>query len=130
MAVDRLSKLAFARVYRKASMLTAGAFLKSLIRSVPYRMHTELTDNGIQFTNLGHPSSTRETLLERSCRLRGIEHRLTKSYHPWSNGQAEHMVRTLKDATTRAFHYKLSTSCAGKWPTTSRPTTMQSNSRR
>jgi transposase-like protein len=105
-AVDRVSKLAFARIYRKSGMLTAGAFLKSLIHSVPYRVHTVPTANGIQFTNAGHPSSTRETLFDRICRLRGIEHRLTKPYHPWTNGQAERMVRTLKDATTRAFHYE------------------------
>ena len=35
----------------------------------------------------------------------GIEHRLTKPYHLWTNGQAERMNRTVKDATTKAFHY-------------------------
>jgi hypothetical protein len=65
-----------------------------------------LTDNGVQFAETGrrrvngfhHP-------FDRMCRLLGIEHRLTKPYHPWTNGQAERMVRTLKDATVRAFHY-------------------------
>lgn len=33
--VDRTSKLAFARLYRRATTLTSVAFLKSLIRSVP-----------------------------------------------------------------------------------------------
>lgn len=105
-AVDRVTKLAFARIYRKATVLTAGAFLKSLLRSVPYRIHTVLTDNGIQFTNRGHPKSSRTTLFDRICRVYGIEHRLTKPYHPWTNGQAERMIRTLKEATTRAFHYE------------------------
>src|SRR3712207_7747364 len=42
---------------------------------------------------------------DRVCREHGIEHRLTKPYHPWTNGQAERMNRTVKDATTKAFHY-------------------------
>ncbi len=31
------------------------AFLKALIRAVPYRIHTVLTDNGIQFADAGKP---------------------------------------------------------------------------
>ena len=35
----------------------------------------------------------------------GIEHRLTKPNHPWTNGQVERMNRTIKDATVRRYHY-------------------------
>ncbi len=35
----------------------------------------------------------------------GIEHRLTKPNHPWTNGQVEGMKRTLKEATVRRYHY-------------------------
>ncbi|MBJ7544153.1 transposase, partial [Rhodomicrobium udaipurense] len=41
----------------------------------------------------------------RVCDEHGVEHRLTKPYHAWTNGQAERMVRTIKDAMTRTFHY-------------------------
>jgi len=106
-AVDRVSKLAFARLYRRATVLTAAAFLKVLIRSVPYRIHTVLTDNGIQFADSVHGSRRQmiPSMFSRICYAAGIEHRFTKPYHPWTNGQAERMVRTLKEATTRAFHY-------------------------
>ena len=39
------------------------------------------------------------------CRAHGIEHRLTKPNHPWTNGQVERMNRTLKEATVRRYHY-------------------------
>ncbi len=42
---------------------------------------------------------------DRVCDEHGIEHRLTKPYHPWTNAQAECMNRTVKDATTKEFHY-------------------------
>ena len=44
-------------------------------------------------------------IFERVCLENGIEHRLTEPYHPWTNGQAERMVRTIKEATVKAFHY-------------------------
>ncbi|WP_245287078.1 integrase core domain-containing protein, partial [Bradyrhizobium sp. Tv2a-2] len=35
----------------------------------------------------------------------GIEHRLTKIKHPWTNGQVERMNRTIKEATVQRYHY-------------------------
>jgi transposase InsO family protein len=54
------------------------------------------------------------------CAENGIEHRLTKVRHPWTNGHpfrqiwlcqiacravVERMNRTIKDATVKRFHY-------------------------
>src|SRR3954467_14350938 len=44
-------------------------------------------------------------IFDRVCREHGIAHRLTKPYHPWTNGQAERMNRTVTDATVKVFHY-------------------------
>lgn len=109
-AIDRTSKFAFVRLEERATSMTARDFLEALIEAVPYRIHTILTDNGIQFAPLpknrngptarymGHPFGN-------LCREHDIEHRLTKPKHPWTNGQVERMNRTIKDATVRRFHY-------------------------
>ncbi len=105
-AVDRTSKLVSARFYRKANKLAAQALLKVLIRTVPYKIHTILTDNGVQFSDLAR---TGEQVMvhpfTRLCWANGSEHRLTRPYHPWTNGQAERTVSRIKDATVHAFHY-------------------------
>jgi len=109
-AIDRTSKFAFAQLTEKANRVTASAFLTALIDAVPYKIHTVLTDNGIQFTfpprYADGPTARYAThMFDRRCRENGIEHRLTKPNHPWTNGQVERMNRTLKEATVRRYHY-------------------------
>jgi len=109
-AIDRTSKFAFAQLHEKANRHTATAFLKALIAVVPYKIHTILTDNGIQFCDLpknrSGPAARWQThMFDLLCRAHGIEHRLTKPNHPWTNGQVERMNRTLKEATVRRYHY-------------------------
>ena len=123
-AIDRTSKFAFVQVVRKTGRTSASAFLVALIQAVPYRIHTVLTDNGIQFTfpprYADGPTARYVThMFDMRCRENGIEHRLTKVKHPWSfeeeelvqwtnspkNGQVERMNRTIKEATVKRFHY-------------------------
>lgn len=44
-------------------------------------------------------------MFDMRCRENGIEHRLTKVKHPWTNGQVERRNRTIKEATVKRFHY-------------------------
>lgn len=45
-AIDRVSKFAFAELHERATPRLAADFLLRLIERVPYRIHTVLTDNG------------------------------------------------------------------------------------
>ena len=46
-AIDRVSKFAFAEVHEHGSRRVAADFLRRLVERVPYRIHTVLTDNGL-----------------------------------------------------------------------------------
>jgi transposase-like protein len=108
--IDRTSKFAFTQLVDKANTVTARAFLDPLVAAVPYRIEILLTDNGIQFADLsknrsGPTAMWRGHPFDRTCQAHGIEHRLTKPKHPWTNGQVERMNRTIKEATVKRFHY-------------------------
>lgn len=109
-AIDRTSKFAFVQLVKKTGRASASAFLEALVKAVPYKIHIVLTDNGVQFTYppryADGPTATFMThMFDMRCRENGIEHRLTKIKHPWTNGQVERMNRTIKEATVKRYHY-------------------------
>ncbi len=90
-AIDRTSKFAFVRLQASATVEAATAFVPEPIDSLPYRIHTVLTDNGIQFGDLpsrrnGLTARLRMHVFNRVCAANGIEHRTTQPDHPWTNG--------------------------------------------
>ena len=104
-AIDRASKFAYAELHQDAGKMVAAQFLRNLIAAVPYTIHTVLTDNGIQFANRTRDKYAFHHIFDRVCAENGIEHRLTKLNHPWTNRQVERMNRTIKEATVKSFHY-------------------------
>lgn len=105
--IDRTSKFTVTQPVEKADRKTAWEFLQQMLEAVPYQFHTILTDNGIQFAE---QPRNRNTIYSPSirfdmiCEANGIEHRLTKRNHPWTNGQVERMNRTIKEATVKRFY--------------------------
>ena len=86
-AIDRTSKFAVVELVEKADTRAAVAFLQALVEAVPYRIHTVLTDNGIQFADLpknrqGPTARFRGHPFDRLCHLHGIEHALPNQTIP------------------------------------------------
>jgi Integrase core domain len=119
--IDRTSKFAVAQLVETADRKTAWEFLQHTLEAVPYQVHTILIDRaigtplvretmarGIQFAEQPRNRNTiysRPMRFDRICEADGIEHRLTKPNHPWTNGQDERINRTIKDATENRFQY-------------------------
>src|ERR671912_1060109 len=94
-AIDRTSKFAFVRLVESAGKMEAAQFLRELVEAVPYRIHTVLTDNGIQFTARKQDIWDGRHVFGRVCDEHGIEHRLTKVNHPWTTDEVEQPLSAL-----------------------------------
>ena len=113
LAIDRVSKFAHVAFLDANTKANGAAFLREVVATFPYAIHTVLTDDGMAVADLPknrgrHPEIEAifgGHVFDRVCDEHGIEDKLTKPYHPWTNGQAERMNRTVKDATVKVFHY-------------------------
>jgi uncharacterized membrane protein YhhN len=76
-AIDRTSKLTFARLYPRATRMHVATFLNALIAHVLYWIHIILTDNGVQFASRPDRDRYIIPLFERICRAHSIEHGFT-----------------------------------------------------
>jgi len=109
LAIDRATRMLFLSVYERHSHIEATDFLMKCLNFFPFRIHHILTDNGTEFTlkkahnKWGKIKS--DSFFDIICHLVGIKRRLTKAYHPWTNGMAERAVRTVKEHTIRIEQY-------------------------
>lgn len=110
LAIDRATRIIFLRVYLRKSKESAADFLAQALGFYPFRIHTILTDNGKEFTNIGQRSYGRigkkPVLFEIVCELAGIDYHKTKVAHPWTNGMAERAIREVKDHTIKLERYE------------------------
>ena len=110
-AIDRMTKYIYIELYERQTQDNAVLFLKNLQQDCVFKITHILTDNGAQFSyNLlaDHlkPKDDKVHPFDELCQALGIDHRTTQFRHPWTNGQVEITNKTIKQATTKKFHYE------------------------
>src|SRR5215210_254376 len=78
LAVDRVSKFAHVAFYDANAKMNGAAFLREVVATFPYAIHTVLTDNGMAFADLpryrdGPTARWMGHIFDRVCRENGIE---------------------------------------------------------
>jgi len=90
---DAASSFAWAKLYTDKSARSAVDFIDHILAGAyGITVKAVLTDNGKEFTT--HWASKKH-LFERIVKNKGIKHRYTKVKHPWTNGFAERLNRTI-----------------------------------
>src|SRR3989344_1186190 len=90
-AVDDASRWLTADVLPDKTGDSAALFLETCVRRQPFLMGTHYSDNAPEFKgNPTHP-------LLAMCAQLGIDRRYTLPRHPWTNGKAERVIRTLME---------------------------------
>ena len=108
--IDRATKYVYTEIHETMTTNGSKDFLKNLIDHCPFKISKILTDNGAQFTYalLAEHLRPKDKIhpFDQVCQDNGIEHRLTKFRHPWTNGQVEVTNRILKKYTTKSYYYE------------------------
>jgi transposase-like protein len=108
-AIDRATRYVYLEIHPARDAKTAAGFLERFLVHFPYPVHTILTDNGSEFTDRfavdmkdkpqDRPSGRHP--FDRVCTRHKIDHRLTKPFHPQTNGLVERFNRRIVEAIGR-----------------------------
>lgn len=93
-AIDKATRWVYMSTYANKTAANAKRFLAEIIKLAPFRITKLLTDNGKEFTDklfTGNKERkpTGRHVFDKLCSNEKIEHRLTKSRQPQTNGIVE-----------------------------------------
>lgn len=88
-AIDDASRFLTADILPDKTSWSGAIFLENAALRLPFVTETLYSDNGGEFKGgLDHPVTD-------LCRRLNIQQRFTKPFHPWTNGKAERVIKTL-----------------------------------
>lgn len=100
-AIDDHSRWLYADIFPDKTSYSAAIFLEEVKRALPFPMTGIYSDNGSEYKGKkGHP-------IHDFCQRYRLAQGFTKVKHPWTNGKAERVIRTLMEewhSRTRTNH--------------------------
>ena len=104
-AIDRATRFAYIEIIASRDAATVAQCLDRFLAAFPHKVHTLLTDNGAEFTDRfgaarwrANPRPTGNHAFDRVCKRHKIDHRLTRPFHPQTNGMVERFNRRIAEA--------------------------------
>lgn len=94
--IDDFSRELYAAILTDKTQYSAEKFLKQVLEECPYTIEQAYSDNGLEYRG------NQEHAFARLCKENSIEQRFTKVRHPYTNGKAERVIRTIMDM----WHHK------------------------
>jgi transposase InsO family protein len=109
-AIERTTRFVHVEIVNSRDSKTIAACLERFLAAFGHPVHTILTDNGSEFTDRfavdmkgkpeGKPSGKHP--FDTCCAENAIRHRLTKPFHPQTNGMVERFNRRIAEAIRNA----------------------------
>jgi len=90
-AIDTYTRIRVIRIFDEHSAYNMSRFLKGVVKTMPFRVLSVRTDNGLEFT---YGPFKREHPFSLVCARLDIKHYLNRPAHPQSNGRVERSHRT------------------------------------
>lgn len=99
--IDDFSRELYAAILPDKTQYSAEKFLKQLLAECPYAVEQIYSDNGLEYRG-----NAENHAFMKLCRENNIEQRFTKVKHPYTNGKAERVLRTLMQMWHRKTVFK------------------------
>lgn len=99
--IDDFSRELFATILPDKTQYSAEKFLSQVIDECPYTIEQAYSDNGTEYRG-----NKEQHAFMKLCEKNKIEQRFTKVRHPYTNGKAERVIRTLMDMWHRKTKFK------------------------
>jgi transposase InsO family protein len=99
-AIDDCTRMLSADILPDKTQWSASVFLQVAVKRLPFQIECHYSDNGREYRGTdGHA-------FMETCDDLGITQAFTKVKHPWTNGKAERVIRTLLTEWFRIHRFR------------------------